>query len=117
MKIWTTSLEVSQRIKELVGEKESTFKRIGELLVFKTDIGCYAKSGAGVMDHYLEDHEIVSVFTISELPTVLKKIGEVKEWAINSEHLYGTWAGHYIKVCELVATDGDANAYLLELLK
>jgi hypothetical protein len=66
------SLDLAKRLKELGVKQESLFYWVGDfLLVFKTAVGVYAQSGAGVNDRYLDKHNNTSAFTVAELGEML----------------------------------------------
>lgn len=121
--IYTTPLQVSQIIKEILGEIETEFYH-----VIKPD-------GVHVTVHKSEltsGDKDCPALTLSELSEALKDIGEKLEWTwycracdhdmsycgcdTPDAHVEG-WIYHYFKVCELKARGQDADYYLLRLLK
>ena len=126
--IWVTDLPTSQRIKELVGEQESYL--VHKAMTPDPEDEDYFLSDDHSKVFYGRECTIFQAFTLSELATVLKKIGEVKGWGpkisgrdsrdrveLKKEESRQMIIDEYLKVCELVANDGDANGYLEELLK
>lgn len=106
MKIYTTSLEVSKRIKEIIGEQESYFYRhSGKVLAY------YEIRGRTVS----EENPIVPCFALSELPEVLKKCGEKLEW--ENETLYPQWLDIFEGACNELAIGQSVDDFLLEILK
>lgn len=124
--IYTTSLEVSQRIKELIGEQTSEF-----YLVYDNETGqevnvCWKKEL--IVFAKKKENRALACFTLSELAPVLKKIGEKAGWVhthacptckSDEYHDMEYWHYNYVKICELVGTgqEDEADRYLLELLK
>lgn len=90
------SLELAKRLKELGVKQDSQFYYVNELLVFKTDIGCYAKSGAGVNDKYLQENEVVAAYDAAELGEMLpyEIDGKLLDMSKGSD---GTWSVYYTK--------------------
>jgi len=118
--LYTTSLPVSQRIKELIGEQDSeyshfeTFDR-DDIPRFNRRKGCAACS----LPKQSFENEY-RAFTISELPEVLKKVGEKLGWRDYKYHCTDNrelWLYHYLKCCELHALGQSVDNYLMELLK
>ncbi len=104
---YTTSLPVSQRIKELIGEQDATFyhDKNGDLMY-----------NPMIPNQYIE----CACFTLSELPEVLKKVGEKLGWRDYKYHCTDNrelWLYHYLKCCELHAFGQSVDNYLMELFK
>ena len=108
--IWTTSLPVSQRIKEIVGEQETYFQwyQIGR--------------GDPVIRTRLRTPDIAPAYTLIELAPVLKKIGEKLDWNHIEIGEIGNyiepWLYHFSQVANMVALgqEDEAQSYLLSIL-
>lgn len=122
--IYTTSLPVSKRIKELIGEQNKYWtwartSKTGEYILTNIDKDCLREKADA--DGIFGVYDRVSAFTLSELPEVLKKIypNEYKSHHIMRvvETVTRPWFDYYLKCCELHALGQNVDDYLVELLK
>jgi len=70
-------------------------------------LGCYAKSGAGVRDKYLEEHKLFSAFTVAELGEMLSEDRDLP-WQGN-----GVWFWSVMSEDGTEKTEADARAKML----
>lgn len=92
-----TSLELSQKLKELGVPQRSSFWWIvtaeEPLLVFKTDVGSYLENGGAVNHSYLEPRSICSAFLSSELGEMLPEV--INGCVIDTRRCNGSWYIRY----------------------
>lgn len=117
--IWTTDLQTSQRIKELVGEQKTYMSHWN---IVGTKENCFYKMVGTYNDvkcNGLDQENLCPAFTLSELAPVLKKIGEMNKFPLVGWYGENYDNEHYLKICELVGTgqEKEVNQYLLELMK
>lgn len=115
---YTTSLEVSKRIKEIIGEQESYFVRL-DFNDEYYEIYKYGECGTHIND------KIVHIFLLSELPEVLKMIWKrvlVLRGHKDMEQYLGVPLCYssksiFLDICEIYATGQSVDDYLMNILK
>lgn len=140
---WVTNLEVSKRIRELIGEQESAFVHATNDMQFKPECYqiVYTLENSNWQSGFISQ-EFPRAFTLSELPPILKKI--CKDRALNGICQYcgkeqvpvghpdfklccqrwadgialAPWFYHFRTVAELVALGEEEKAqdYLTSIL-
>lgn len=120
MNLYTTNLEVSKRIKELVGEQKTVYYWYEYVNRAKWD-----DSDPFHIDYVGEEEAIdnpeeyngrvivAPAYTLCQLPEVLKKVGEKLGWTVERQHLEWIMVCGYLFHGDNVGLDN----YLMELLK
>jgi len=131
--IYTTSLPVSKRIKELIGEQIHTVYSWRCTVSFLLPEEKYVENPYKVVlgDHWNDDlysngktYPAYPAVSLSELPDVLKKVGEKLEWGLHNVcPLCGyevlqtqIWKIYYLKCCEIHALGQSVDDYLISIL-